>query len=292
MRLFLSLLALVAGSQAYNPYAMSQVAKQTLDQEKGIETCVALHCAWESGLCLFDSVCFETLQCMTGCDGKPDESQCQFECEMTIGNGNDVFEDLLRCMAENDCFPEVLPDGICLPSPEDTVQTIESIDQVAGDWWVVRGVNCGQDDVWRGGYDWYPCQHERYLRIDDGSWINNTTYVGGTNSNPTTDVLVTIPHATMPSNGLIRLEYDDEPLLPQIERWHIVALPEDNYMMVLWCGTNPALDYNGGFVLSRTRTQDDMSPESEAAFREQAAKFGLDYDAMCVTDNSACAANP
>ena len=22
-------------------------------------------------------------------------------------------------------------------------------------------------------------------------------------------------------------------------------------MMVLWCGTNPALDYNGGFVLSR-----------------------------------------
>ena len=31
---------------------------------------------------------------------------------------------------------------------------VDSIDQVAGDWWVVRGVNCGQDDVWRGGYDW------------------------------------------------------------------------------------------------------------------------------------------
>jgi hypothetical protein len=26
---------------------------------------------------------------------------------------------------------------------------------VAGDWWVVRGVNCGQDEVWRGAYDWW-----------------------------------------------------------------------------------------------------------------------------------------
>ena len=33
------------------------------------------------------------------CSGKPDESQCQFECEMTIGNGNEKFEALLRvCM--------------------------------------------------------------------------------------------------------------------------------------------------------------------------------------------------
>jgi len=292
MRMFISFAALLVGTQAYSPYARSQLAKQTVEKEKGIETCIALHCAWESGLCVLDAVCFQTLQCMMGCSGQPDESQCQFECEMTIGNGNEKFEAMLRCMAENDCFPEVPPDGICLPVAEDTVQTIESIDQVAGDWWVVRGVNCGQDDVWRGGYDWYPCQHERYLTIDDGSWINNTTYSGGTNSEPTTDVIVTIPHATMPSNGLIRLEYDDEPLLPQIERWHIVAFPEENYMMVLWCGTNPALDYNGGFVLSRTRNQDDMKPESEAAFREQATKFGIDYDGMCVTDNTACVANP
>ena len=29
--------------------------------------------------------------------------------------------------------------------------------QVAGDWWVVKGQNCGQDG-WPGAYDWYPCQ--------------------------------------------------------------------------------------------------------------------------------------
>ena len=34
------------------------------------------------------------------------------------------------------------------------MKEITSIDMVAGDWWVVRGVNCGQDEVWRGAYDW------------------------------------------------------------------------------------------------------------------------------------------
>ncbi len=32
--------------------------------------------------------------------------------------------------------------------------------------------------------------------------------------------------------------------------------------------------------------------QSEAAFREQATKFGIDYDGMCVTDNTACVADP
>ena len=81
---------------------------------------------------------------------------------------------------------------------------------------MVRGVNCGQDNLWSGGYDWYPCQHERYLQLEDDTWINNTTYCGGTDSVCSTDQIVTIPHATIPSPGLIRLDYDDEPLLPQV----------------------------------------------------------------------------
>ena len=39
-------------------------------------------------------------QCMVGCEGRPDVSQCQFECEMTLGLNNEVFITLLRCMAE------------------------------------------------------------------------------------------------------------------------------------------------------------------------------------------------
>ena len=44
--------------------------------------------------------------------------------------------------------------------------------QVSGDWWVVLGVNCGQDDVWIGGYDWYPCQHQRQLSLDQEPCCN------------------------------------------------------------------------------------------------------------------------
>ena len=33
---------------------------------------------------------------MVSCTGQPDESQCQFNCEMSIGQGNEAFENLLR----------------------------------------------------------------------------------------------------------------------------------------------------------------------------------------------------
>ena len=151
---------------------------------------------------------------------------------------------------------------------------------------MVRGVNCGQDDVWLGGYDWYPCQHERYLRLGEG-WINNTTYCGGTDSSCSTPQIVTIPHATLPSPGLIRLDYDDEPLLPQVERWHIVAL-EGDFMFVMWCGQNPALDYNGAFVLSRNRSNGTIPADLEPVIREELAKYGMDLDSMCLTDSTGC----
>jgi len=256
--------------------------------------CIALHCPLESAACVLEPECRETLECMTGCEGRPDVSQCQFECEMTLGLNNEVFITLLRCMAEHDCFPEVPPDGICLAGPEDTVQEITTIDQVSGDWWVVSGVNCGQDDVWTGGYDWYPCQHERYLRFEDG-WINNTTYCGGKESVCTTGQIVTIPHATMPSPGLIRLEYDDEPLLPQIERWHIVGVspwPQPQWMFVMWCGQNPALDYNGAFVLSRGRVLSELPEDTETVFRDVALRHGVDWEGMCESDNTGCPESP
>ena len=44
-------------------------------------------------------------------------------------------------------------------------------ENILGDWWVLRGVNCG-DSVYPGGYDWYPCQHERFIKESSGQWIN------------------------------------------------------------------------------------------------------------------------
>ena len=34
----------------------------------------------------------------------------------------------------------------------DALQEITDISQVLGDWWVLKGQNCGQDEIWRGEY--------------------------------------------------------------------------------------------------------------------------------------------
>ena len=92
------------------------------------------------------------------------------------------------------------------------------MDQVSGDWWVVKGQNCGQEG-WPGGYDWYPCQHGRFLMVDDdGNWINNTTYCAGSDSRCTSEIFVTVPNAYLVSPGVARMDYPrgEAPILPQV----------------------------------------------------------------------------
>jgi len=40
--------------------------------------------------------------------------------------------------------------GACLAQNNDTVTTLTKMDQVMGKWWILKGLNCGQDKVWRG----------------------------------------------------------------------------------------------------------------------------------------------
>jgi hypothetical protein len=46
---------------------------------------------------------------------------------------------------------------------QDGIKSVATMDEIQGDWWVIRGVNCGESP-YPGGYDWYPCQHERFIR--------------------------------------------------------------------------------------------------------------------------------
>ena len=64
------------------------------------------------------------------------------------------------------------------------------------------------------------------------------------------------------------------------------------FLMLCRCGTNPALDYNGAFLLSRGRTEAGLPAEAEAAFRQVAARHGVVWDSMCVSDNTQCPENP
>ena len=44
---------------------------------------------------------------------------------------------------------------------------------------IILGLNCGYDEVFPGGYDWFPCQHERYQQTEEGKWINKISYCAG-----------------------------------------------------------------------------------------------------------------
>ena len=49
----------------------------------------------------------------------------------------------------------------------DTTNEITTMDSIQGDWWILKGQNCGQDEIWNGGYDAYPCQKVFILLLID-----------------------------------------------------------------------------------------------------------------------------
>ncbi len=69
-----------------------------------------------------------------------------------------------------------------------------------------------------------------------------------------------------------------------------MSFPHPDWAFVVWCGSNPALDYNGAFVVTRNRNLDPLAdlPEVEAELRAAAEAVGINYDDMCVTDNTEC----
>ena len=207
---------------------------------------------------------------------------------------NENFRHLMDCMIDNDCMPKYPTDGICLATDDQALQSITDIEQLKGDWWVLKGQNCGQDETvengWYGGEDWCPCQHGRFVKVDDGSWINNTTFCAGKDSVCTSDLIVTIPKLELIAPGVVRHDYPEgeAPMLPQVEDWKFVAVPDPDWALVIWCGYNPVLHYNGGFVVSRHRSLDYLTEEVELQLREATAKFGMDYDGLCVSDNTNC----
>ena len=67
-----------------------------------------------------------------------------------------------------------------------------------------------------------------------------------------------------------------------------MAMPDPNWALVIWCGNNPVLTYAGAFVVSRHQSLSMMTPEVESELRTAATKFGLDFDEMCVSENTPC----
>lgn len=256
--------------------------------------CLGGGCAAVTATCFSSYRCIETVGCINKCIlenmySKEKVAACAYLCEMTYGYENLEFTDLIGCMLEQQCLQQYPQDGPCIGSDEDAVQSVATMEDIAGDWWVLRGVNCGEDP-YPGGYDWYPCQHERFIRAEDGSWTNKVTYCGGKMDECRTDIITTVANVSMTRPGVVHHVYTDAPLDPQVEDWRLVSLPHPDYALMLWCGRLPVLDYSGGIVISRHRSDENMPEEVQKEFRRVLKKFGLDWDKMCPSNNNHCPA--
>jgi len=257
--------------------------------------CVMTHCLSEFTACSVDPPCMDILMCLQDCD--PTDAECGFTCGMGAEAGkNPHFVDLLSCMVNNNCMEKYEESGACL-AEDDQALDLTGYDLVQGDWWTVYGQSCGQTDQWgewAGAYDWYPCSHARFLQLDDGNWINNTTYCAGSGS-VCEETFVTIPKVYWSSPGVLRHDYpqSEAPVIPQIEDWKWMWISEDNqWSVVVWCGSNPMLEYNGGFLLSRSRSDGSLPADLEPTIREQLSKYGMNLDEMCLVNSLECDPNP
>ena len=89
----------------------------------------------------------------------------------------------------------------------------------------MKGQNCGQDEVWNGGYDAYPCQLESYIMLGDGNWVRNTTYCFGVDNECTSPSINIMPKAVIESPGVVKTSYDNPLYLSMEERLILIRLP-------------------------------------------------------------------
>ena len=130
-----------------------------------IPACVSYNCLGSLLSCVQDQDCKATMDCTTECQlSQPRNKQamCAYICEVTDGYLNKEFEDVMLCMIEHKCMSNYPQDGTCVAREEDGVKSITDMNQIKGDWWVIKGLNCGESQEYPGGYDWFPCQHERW----------------------------------------------------------------------------------------------------------------------------------
>jgi len=254
--------------------------------------CLGSNCLSELGSCVTDGQCVKTVGCVNTCmlDNLYSEEKvaaCAYLCEMTHGYENTQFTDMMQCMLDNKCLTQYPEDGPCIGTNEDGLKHVKKMEDIEGDWWVLRGVNCG-DSVYPGGYDWYPCQHERFIKESNGQWINKVTYCGGSSDKCVTDMIVTVANVSMTAPGVVHHDYTDAPLSPQSEDWRLVSWPHPDYALMLWCGRLPVLDYAGGIVISRQKNDKEMPESVLKEFKKVLSKHGLDWEKMCPSNNDHC----
>jgi len=254
-------------------------------------SCIAKNCVSEFGKCVKDSKCRAAMLCNMKCEFERDVDGCNLICELTYGYNNTRYTEALGCATKNGCIPHAADDGKCLANDTQTISNLTTMDQMKGKWWILKGLNCGQKD-WPGGFDYFPCQRDEFVPNRTGSddtWLDYIAYCGGKNNTCTTNMVNTVATARMSSPGVMRHDYLDAPLLPQLEFWRVLSWPHPEWMLYIYCGTTPINTYAGGSVVSNaSRTIDEIPPWVEKIFIKTASEYGFDYFGMCISDVTEC----
>jgi hypothetical protein len=211
-------------------------------------------------------------------------------CELTYGYNSTEYKTNMQCIVDHGCIPKAQEsDGICLATDQETVQNLTSMEQVAGRWWILKGLNCGQEG-WPAGFDFFPCQYDDFVPGENGNLgVDHIGYCGGKNNTCTTPMLRTVANWNVTKPGVLSHVYTDPPLKPQDEEWRVLSFPHPDWMLYIYCGSTPMGPYAGGSIVSRTSQHISEIPKwVEDIFRKTATRFNFDIDSMCISDTSKC----
>lgn len=263
--------------------------------------CGLTNCTCQLISCMLDPACREALVCHAQCGSgglRSDQQACHLACQLAQGGGSEIYDTLIQCFADNGCLP-TLPadtDGRCLVSSDNIhqVHVLASLDEIAGTWREIRGLNCGvSGSNWEGGYDSLPCRSSSWVYRAQQWWYHTSfcapTDNGGCGAQEPVH-LIAAPSLSDREPGLLEVPYTNPPLKPQHERWYILSRPHPDWVMYTYCGSTPIGEYAGVNIMTRASDPSDaaMPADVEAAFRQAADNFGFSYDEMCVTDQSEC----
>ena len=251
--------------------------------------CIEANCSKEMSTCLLNTQCRDAILCSgLKCQNKKNQDACNLLCELTYGYNSTKYRKLLQCTVDHGCMPTSPPDGTCLAKDSDAIKNLTSMSQMKGKWWILRGLNCGQNG-WPAAFDYFPCQRDDFV-YENGHWVDHIAYCGGSNNTCSTKMIYTVADVALSSSGVMSHNYTDPPLRPQVEQWRVLSWPHRDWMLYIYCGRTPVGVYAGGSVVNRSEHPPNGTiPEYvEREFRTTANHFGFDYDTMCVSDVSNC----
>ena len=265
--------------------AFAALSSEDINHVGGPGSCVVLHCAEQAAACLAETKCRSAMLCDVKCSTETNKDSCYFLCEALAGYNLTSYMALMTCMQKFECIPKESPDGTCIGNNSIGVKNITDMTPLRGVWWIVRGLNCGQEG-WPGAFDAYPCQHNNMTRAKDGQWVTHFKFCGGFDKSCASGVVSLHANASIDNPGVITHTYTDT-IQPLTEHWRLISWPHPDWILSVYCGVTPTLQFGGGLVMDRS--QKPMPAYVEAEFRSTAKRFGFDYDTdMCVNDVSTC----